>query len=312
MLAQLEAMHPDDVRIIFRHFPLLSIHDKASLTGEAAEAAGAQDAFWEMHDQLFERYMEWVILSPEELTPWLKSVAQELGLDLGKFSEDLDTRRYEETMRMAFEQTAAAGIPGTPFVFFNGDWYRLPLTLINLEASTQLELLVKRQYQAYPPFTLDLQSRYLARLQLSDGEILIQLLPAAAPLAVNNFVFLAEEGWFDGNPLHRVLQGILVESGDPSGTGVGDPGYHFENEIDPSLNFDQPGMVGLVNFGPGTNGSLFFINLQPLPEWNGTRTIFGRVIEGLEFLETLENRDPLIDLLSPAEVQILSVTIEVQ
>ncbi|NIS79188.1 MAG: thioredoxin domain-containing protein [Anaerolineales bacterium] len=312
MLAQLEALHPEDVRIILRHFPLLTIHDKASLAAEAAEAAGAQGSFWQMHDHLFERHADWVDLTPEEFMIWLKDAAVELNLDLAKFSQDLETRRYQETMRTAFEQTAAAGIPGTPFVYLNGDWYRLPLSLINLEASTRLLLLANRQYQTYPGFNLDLQSRYLARLQLSNGEMLIELLPASAPLAVNNFVFLATEGWFDGIPFHRVVRDVIVESGDPSGTGLGDPGYHFENEIDPSLSFDEPGMVGLVSYGSSTNGSQFFINLQPLPDWNGTRTIFGKVVEGLELLEQLDERDPLEDLLSPAEMQILSVTIEVQ
>lgn len=312
MLAQLEAMHPDDLRLIFRHFPLLSLHDKASLAGEAAEAAGAQGAFWDMHDVLFERFTEWVSLTPDGFISWLENVSMELGLDTDRFMGDLEGRRYADDMVAAFERNVASGLPGTPMVYLNGNLYRLPLTLLNMEASIRLEGLLERQYGEYPAFTINLQKEYLARLQLRQGEVVIQLLPGSAPLAVNSFIFLAHEGWYDGNPFHLVQTNRIVETGDPSGTGLGDPGYHFVTEIDAALTFDQVGMVALVSAGPDTNGSQFMINLQPIPELNGERTIFGRVIQGLDLLQNLEQRDPLLDLLTEPEEIILSVTIEEQ
>ncbi len=310
ILSQLRAWHPRDLRIIFRHFPQLYLHDKASLAAEAAETAGAQGAFWEMYDVLFEKYSEWFELSPEAFVIWLKESAIQIGLNQNQFAEAIDDRVYQERMINTYFETAAAGIPGVPFIYFNGLWYRLPVTLDNLEASIRLEMLKPRQFAGYPPFTIDIQGEYLAYLEIPQGEIVIQLYPQHAPLAVNSFIFLAEQGWFDGNPLYRVEPQAWIECGDPSGTGWGGPGYSFEDEIDASLTFDQAGMVALISQGPGSNGSRFFITLAPLASLNGTRTIFGRVIDGLDLLQALKKRSPLDDILTEPEAVIHSVTIE--
>jgi cyclophilin family peptidyl-prolyl cis-trans isomerase len=118
-------------------------------------------------------------------------------------------------------------------------------------------------------------------------------------MAVNSFVFLARQGWFDGSIFHRVLPGNLAETGDPSGTGLGGPGYFFATELDPALTFGEAGVVALSSAGMGTNGSQFFISLAPLPQFDGTRTIFGRWSRGLGDPAGLRRRDPLFDLWSP-------------
>ena len=152
---------------------------------------------------------------------------------------------------------------------------------------------------------------YTAFLELDQGEVVLQLLPQAAPAAVNSFIFLARQGWFDGMTFFRVEPGALVETGDPSDTGFGDPGYHLPDEIDPAWTFDEAGVAALSSVGPGSGGSRFFISLQPLPLLNGSRTIFGRVVEGLDLLGDLPARDPALDLLSPDAVVIRRVRIEV-
>jgi cyclophilin family peptidyl-prolyl cis-trans isomerase len=157
---------------------------------------------------------------------------------------------------------------------------------------------------------IDPEATYRATLQLDRGEIVIDLFPASAPMAVNSFVFLAGQGWFDGCIFHRVLPGTLAETGDPSGTGLGGPGYFFATEIDPALTFEEAGVVALTSAGLGTNGSQFFITLAPLPQLNGTRSVFGRVASGLEILQGLARRDPLFNLLNPPGATILRVTIE--
>jgi cyclophilin family peptidyl-prolyl cis-trans isomerase len=310
VLTQLTEWHPDDLRVIYRHFPLTPIHDKASLAGQAAEAAGAQGYFWEMHDLLFDRYDEWVNLTPEAFQDWLIRAAGDLEMDLGQFQDDLLGETYAQEMQTAFENTAAAGIPGTPFVFLNEEWFRLPLTINNLEAVLRLNLLAERQYEAYPLMSLEPDVQYLAYLHLEGGDVVIQLYPEYAPLGVNSFIFLARNGWYDGTYFHNIQPDIVVEGGDPTGTGFGTPGYSFEIETDPALSFDQPGMVGLQNFGPGTNNGLFFITLAPLSDIDLDLTIFGRVIEGLELLQDLSEREPIDDLLSPPEEVIQSITIE--
>jgi len=310
LLAELEQNHPHDLRIVYRQFPLIDAYDKASLAAQAAEAAGAQGAFWAMHDLLYSRWDEWVSLSPEAFQTWLIQAAAALGLDVDAFRDDLEGGRYAGLAQEAFQRGTEAGIPGVPFIYINGDLFQLSPTLLSLEAAVRLELLERRQYDGYPPFTLDLDGTYLAHLELNVGEVVIQLFPDSAPMAVNSFVFLAQQGWYNGNPVYEVVPGTLIETGDPSGTGVGGPGYSLPEEIDPTLHFDQPGMVGLSSLGPGAGGSRFFIALAPLPYLDGTRTIFGRIIQGLEVLQSLAARDALADLLQPPEAFIRQVTIE--
>lgn len=309
---QLEEWHPEDIRTVFRHFPLISIHDKASLAGQAAEAAGAQGSFWAMHDLLFDQYNEWAELSPEEFIEWLVFAAEELELDVQRFQNDIEGGKYALDMEEAFYQSIASGIPGTPFLFLNGSLYQVEPSLTNLEAYIRLERLKDAQYDRYPPMILEEDVDYVAHIETEIGEIVIQLYPDHAPLAVNSFIYLAQEGWFDGNPFHRVVPDNYVESGDPTGTGLGGPGYYFADEISEALTFNEPGMVAMSSSGPNTNGSQFFITLAPFPELNNSRTIFGRVIDGLDLLKRLDTRQPLEDFLDPSKVLIVSVTIEVR
>jgi cyclophilin family peptidyl-prolyl cis-trans isomerase len=137
----------------------------------------------------------------------------------------------------------------------------------------------------------------------------IELLPEHAPMAVNSFIFLAEEGWFDGVTFHRVLPGFVAQAGDPTGTGFGGPGYAFDIEVSPDLTFDQSGLLAMANAGPSSNGSQFFITYLATPELDGNFTIFGRVIDGMEVAENLTPRNPQQGALPPGDV-IESVTIE--
>ncbi len=302
--------HPDEVGIVFRHFPVLPQFDKDSLAGQAAEAAGRQDLFWPMVRLLAFRRDEWVVLSPEGFREWIEEQAPLLGLDAGELAADLESGRFAPLMLAAFQEAGAAGVPGVPTIWMNGAPLRISPTSLNFEFLVRLELLAGRQVSGRPEMTLDPAKSYTAILETKGGDIVIQLLPDSAPEAVNSFITLARQGWFDGMEIYRVEPDILVESGDPSGTGLGDAGYHLPDEIDPRLGFDRPGMVALSSAGPGTGGSRFFITLRPLPDLTGSRTIFGRVIEGLDLLQGLEARDPAQDLLSPGAAVIRRVRVE--
>ena len=312
LLAQLQDRHRQDLRLVFRHFPLLTLHDKASLAAQVAELAGEQGAFWPMHDRLFEAYSDWSDYSPQEFEVWAVAQAQELGLDLPVIQAGLAGGRTVARIEQAYEQGLAMGIPGSPFLLLDGEPFLLPYEPNYLEAAVRLSTLRARQFADYPPFEIDPSATYLVRLQLDSGEIVLQLYPQYAPLAVNSFIFLASQGWFDGNAIHQVQPGVFLESGDPTSTGLGDPGYHFAMEPSPALGFERPGMVALVPTSPDTNGGRFFITLAPLPELNGARTIFGRVLQGMELLRALPARDPLVDLLEPPPAVLLRVKIEVQ
>jgi cyclophilin family peptidyl-prolyl cis-trans isomerase len=310
VMARLTEEFPQDLRLVYRHFPL-SIHDKALLATQAAEAAGLQGEFWAMHDLLFAQRDEWVNLSPEDFQNWVTDRAAELGLDAKQFDEDMNSDPIVSKAQQAWEFNSSIGLPGTPFLVINGYPYNGPLNFSNLEATVKMILMERIQFSECPPMTVDPSKQYIATLHTEKGDIVMELFADKAPLAVNSFVFLAEHGWFDGVTFHRVIPGYVAQAGDPSGTGYGGPGYGFDNEISPDLTFDGPGVVGMANAGPGSNGSQFFITYAAAPKLNGGYTIFGRVISGMDVVESLTPRDPAQSMNLPPGDKILSVTIEV-
>jgi cyclophilin family peptidyl-prolyl cis-trans isomerase len=163
-------------------------------------------------------------------------------------------------------------------------------------------------YASAPPFTIDPSRAYVATIKTAKGDIVIELMPDVAPVTVNNFVFLAREGFYDGVTFHRVLPGFMAQGGDPTGTGSGGPGYTFQDEIS-NLAFDSAGLVAMANAGPNTNGSQFFITYGPAEHLNGKHTIFGRVIRGLDVAESLSPRDPGLNPPEPGDV-IETITID--
>ncbi len=148
------------------------------------------------------------------------------------------------------------------------------------------------QWSSPPSMQIDPSKSYEAIFTTDVGEFTVRLFPEQAPLTVNNFVFLARQGYYDNTTFHRVLPGFMAQGGDPTGTGAGGPGYTFEDEFDPGLQFDRPGLLAMANRGPDTNGGQFFITYAPTPHLNGLHTIFGEVIEGAEVVANLKPRDP--------------------
>jgi peptidylprolyl isomerase len=160
------------------------------------------------------------------------------------------------------------------------------------QASNIPQLVGTKQYDASPPMMIDAHHQYFATVKMEKGgEYVIELYPEKAPLAVNSFVFLANQGYFDGVSFHRVIDGFMAQGGDPTGTGMGGPGYMFKNE-DNDLKFDKPGVVAMANAGRNTNGSQFFITYGPADYLNGGYTIFGQVISGMDVVNDLARRDP--------------------
>ncbi|MDW8351539.1 MAG: peptidylprolyl isomerase [Anaerolineae bacterium] len=149
-----------------------------------------------------------------------------------------------------------------------------------------------KQYQSPPPMVIDPTKRYIARLKTGKGDIVIELFADKAPRTVNNFVFLAREGYYDGTTFHRVIKNFMIQGGDPTGTGRGGPGYRFADEFHPALKHDGPGILSMANAGPNTNGSQFFITHVATPWLDGKHTVFGKVIEGMDVVNAIPERDP--------------------
>jgi len=309
-LKGLLAAHPDDLRLVYRHLPLSSEHDKAVLAAQVAEAADLQGKFWEMHNLLYASQGDWSALTAEGFEAWARQQAAGLGMDADRFQSDLKG----EVVKARVEQAIAfaAGLQGTvlPILLVNGQPYHGLADFDSLDQTVRLYALIGRQFSACPPMTIDPLKQYLATLHTARGEVVIQLYADKAPFTVNNFVFLARQGWYDDITFHRVLLGFMAQSGDPSGTGMGNPGYLFGDEIDPSLRFDRPGVVGMANAGLDTNGSQFFITFGPVPQLDDGYTIFGQVLQGMDVLARLSARDPQAGIPLPPGDSLISVTIE--
>lgn len=146
-----------------------------------------------------------------------------------------------------------------------------------------------KQWNAQPDLVIDAANQYHATIRTSLGDITVELFADRSPSTVNNFVFLAREGFYDGVIFHRVINGFMIQGGDPTGTGSGGPGYRFRDELDAAKEFGYgPGILAMANAGPNTNGSQFFLMHRdnPLPP---AYSVFGRTIEGLEVIDTIAN-----------------------
>ncbi len=160
-------------------------------------------------------------------------------------------------------------------------------------ALTDLEPAERNNYYDDPfEMTIDTDKTYEAVLKTEKGDMRIRLFDDLAPITVNNFVNLAQAGFYDGTMFHRVLADFMAQGGDPTGTGTGGPGYRFEDEVDNDLTFDRRGLLAMANSGPATNGSQFFITFVPTPHLNGAHTIFGELVEGDDVLASLDLRNP--------------------
>jgi len=146
-----------------------------------------------------------------------------------------------------------------------------------------------------PSGNLDTSKTYRARFKTERGDVAVELYAQQAPLTVENFVNLARAGYYDGTTFHRVIPDFMAQGGDPTGTGRGGPGYTFRDEFSPQLQHDAAGVLSMANAGPGTNGSQFFITLVPTPHLNGRHTVFGRVVEGMDVVNSIRERDPMSD-----------------
>jgi peptidyl-prolyl cis-trans isomerase B (cyclophilin B) len=152
---------------------------------------------------------------------------------------------------------------------------------------------MSKQYSAPPPMSIDPAKNYSATLETSRGTIVVDLFAKDAPKTVNNFVFLAREGFYDGTVFHRVIANFMIQGGDPTGTGTGGPGYRFEDETKGNPNKHQKGSLSMANAGPNTNGSQFFIT-HVVTDWlNGKHTVFGKVRSGQEIVDSVKQGDKI-------------------
>jgi peptidyl-prolyl cis-trans isomerase B (cyclophilin B) len=141
-----------------------------------------------------------------------------------------------------------------------------------------------------PPMTIDTSKNYTAIMETEKGNLVLELFAKDVPVTVNNFVFLVNQGFYDNTTFHRVIPGFMAQGGDPTGTGMGSPGYRFKDEF--TEHKHGAGALSMANAGPDTNGSQFFITYTPQPSLDGKHSVFGQLVEGMDVLEKLTPRDP--------------------
>ncbi len=159
-----------------------------------------------------------------------------------------------------------------------------------------------------PEMQIDPQKSYTATLNTEYGDIVIRLFADRAPRTVNNFVFLARQGFYNGTIFHRVIADFMAQGGDPTGSGTGGPGYRFADEFHPTLKHDKPGILSMANAGPGTNGSQFFITHRATPWLDNKHSVFGEVIQGMDILLSIPERDPSRPSHPGAQLKSIAIT----
>ena len=296
------------VRLVFRNLPLESLHDKAFLAAEAAEAAGAQGKFWEMYSLLFSRAIngyiaqqngeettEWIALSLEDAPAEFAKFAEELGLDVDQFTTDLENGTYRENVDEDFDGFGTLGLSyATPtFIIGIGDTYFQPdiSSYDELVYFLAVAKMMKNDFTFFdtlPEMTVTEEQTYLATLKTAQGDIVLELSGALAPTHISSFLFLAQQQWYDGSDFFYVRDNFVALTGDPSNTTYGYPGYYCDGEK--QSTFGEAGTVGML-----PNGQ-FFITLGPeAAQLDGQFTQIGRVVEGMDVLGKLARampRDP--------------------
>ena len=144
-------------------------------------------------------------------------------------------------------------------------------------------------YTSPPPMSIDTSADYTAIIETEKGDLVCELFAADVPVTVNNFVFLAQEGFYDNTTFHRVIAGFMAQGGDPTATGTGGPGYKFADEF--SVHKHGTGALSMANAGSNTNGSQFFITYEPQPHLDGKHSVFGQLVEGMDVLEAIRQGD---------------------
>jgi cyclophilin family peptidyl-prolyl cis-trans isomerase len=166
---------------------------------------------------------------------------------------------------------------------------------------------MSKQWNQPPVMEIDPEKTYTATMHTDKGDMTFKLHADKAPKTVNNFVFLARQGYYDDSIFHRVISDFMAQGGDPTGTGMGGPGYKFEDEFHPDLRHDKRGILSMANAGPNTNGSQFFITHVPTPHLDDKHAVFGELIEGEDVLMAIPARDPNMKSAPAASLNSISI-----
>lgn len=302
VLTGIRALMPDSVRVVFRHFPF---QPNAVISAQALEAASMQGKYEEFKDYMFDRHYKnpnnpshasladdafWGSLTENQFELWLEKHMGEIEVDFDQLVTDMNSDEIVQKVADAYANAQSLGISSTPTLFINGyQWPdQLPRDLGTMLIFNRLILHQENEYSECPPMTIEQDKDYSAIIQTTQGDIEVDLYEDTAPYAVNSFVFLAQEGWYDDVSFFVTDEYIIT--GDPSDTTYGGPGYAYLDEINDDLNLEPEGKLVLNSLQSGINGSSFFINKTSLEGYEG-RTIFGEVTSGMDIVNEFDLRE---------------------
>jgi|WetSurMetagenome_2_1015567.scaffolds.fasta_scaffold48676_3 cyclophilin family peptidyl-prolyl cis-trans isomerase/protein-disulfide isomerase len=284
ILEQILKEFPNDVRAVFRHFPLPS-HPNSLLATQAAEAAGLQGKFYEFSSLLFAQQATWSPMDSAAFETWLVSQVEPLGLNKDQFVADMKSDVIVKKVVEFQNQAMAAAVSYTPFIMVNGRIWE-GTDLPNMRILIKLLREEKNLFPECPTTVLETGKQYTATIETEVGNIVLKLQTDKVPLSTNAFVWLVQHGWYDNTSFFNVIRGDPTQvevalTGDRTETGYGTAGFNISPEIVPALKFDKPGMVGFVN------GSQLFITYGALTNLDGRYTVLGEVIEGMDVVQKL-------------------------
>jgi len=304
----LKEAYGNDFRLVFRHF---FFHENADLPARAAEAAGQQGKFFEVKEFIFGDIENWYGKTGSDFETWLRDTAEIFSLDASRLIDDYNSETIIQKVAQDNEAAKQIGISVTPTVYVNGWKYvSNDNTVPGFEKLTPYFEIIKRlkavekdTYSSCPDSIINPENTYSATITTTKGDIIVELFADSAPLAVNSFIVLAQDGWYDGNSF--ITHPDFIFSGDPSDTGFGFPGYAYIDELDEEKIINEAGWLVSYSTIPNLNGSGFFISRTPMEE-QGNRTVFGKVVEGLDVLDQFESRENIFE---PVKDHILKITI---
>ena len=286
----------DTVRLIFRHYPLVSVHDKANIVARGVEAAALQNKFWEMHDALYEKQADWEKTPIAQISDTLKTYAKDLGLDVSKFETDLASPAVAERVARDMKSGDSLKIQGTPSLYLDGRPIN-PDALTSAEVITQFKTYADRRAKdalgrsadvnfAKPENVVEAGATYVMTIKTSKGDIVAELDPKLAPLNVNSTLFLAQKGYFNNVPISLNDDQIgAVLSGNP--TVSGNPGYDCSVEKAPADAFAKAGTLALFGDGTRSNSQLIF-TYTPTAMFAERFSVIGQITQGLDIVKSLQ------------------------
>lgn len=308
VLAALQELYPQDVRLVFRYVTTGSI---STLSAQAVEAADLQGKFAEMKDAIFAAQATWWEFSDDEFRAWLDERAAELGMDVDQFNADMENENIANKIIFNRSQVDDLGITGTPTMFVNNRQYSpyQDRSIFTLATMVRVMEISDQLLGSCPTVDTGFDADLQAVISTTQGDIVVDLYEDQAPNTVAYFKYLADNGWYDNNDIFISTDEYIV-SGDPSDTLYGGPGFVFYNEISEGTMDEEGLLVSFNRLGTGYNSGLFMLTKGAVTDFSGDISIFGKVIEGMDVLNsfsehtyTLESADWVFDT-------ILSITVQ--